>query len=394
MDIINLSKDIKQIKLGSKTITLIGTAHVSKKSALIVEETIRQLKPDNVCIELDENRYENIVNNSNKWEETDLINVIKEKKSTFLLINLILSSYQKRLAAEFDISPGQEMIAGINTAKEVGSEITLADRDLRTTFMRIFRKITFIEKMKILIGGVSGAFEEGTLTNDDIENLKESDFIENALNEMGANFPSIKTYLVSERDEYLSHKIKNARGENIVAVIGAAHMEGVLENIEKDINIKELSSIPKASPIPKIIGFSIPAIIIIMIVYSLFSNFSTGVDQISSWFFYNSVFSGLGALIAGGSILSIITAFAVAPITSLNPLVAAGWFAGIVEIFVRKPKVKDFESLSEDLESIKGLWKNKITKVLLITIFANIGSMLGTFLAGADIFSSFFSLFK
>ena len=387
-----MSETVRNITINGKDITLIGTAHVSKESAIQVENLIREINPDNVCIELDEGRYSSLENNKS-WQDTDIVNVIKEKKTTLLLVNLILSSYQKRIAESFDINSGHEMINAIKVSKEIGCKLTLADRDIKTTFLRIFRKMSLWEKMKLLSGLILSFFEDEELTEEDLENIKEGDFIENALLEISEDFPDLKTYLVDERDQYLSQKIKNAEGERIVAVVGAAHMNGIIKNIEKDIDLSEIDTIPKGGKAGKIIGFGIPILILAMILISFFKSISTGMSQIVSWVLFNGTLSALGVVLALGSIPSIITAFIAAPFTSLNPLLAAGWFAGLVEAHIRKPKVSDFENLSSDLDSFKGLWKNRITKILLVVTFANLGSMIGTFVAGADIFKSFLSIF-
>lgn len=387
-----MSKTIKVLNINNKEITIIGTAHVSRESAKEVEEVIREIKPDSVCIELDEGRYSSI-ENKERWQDTDIVKVIKEKKTTLLLVNLILSSYQKRIAESFDINSGQEMINAISVSKEIGANLVLADRDIKTTFLRIFRKMSLWEKIKLIYGLILSFFDDEELTEEDLENLKEGDFIENALLEISQDFPDLKTYLVDERDIYLSQKIKNAKGEKIVAVVGAAHMNGIIKNIEKDIDLTEIDTIPKASNTGKLIGFLIPAIIIFMVGYSCITSFQTGLNQIYSWILFNGTLSAIGTLLAFGSIPSILTALIMAPITSLNPLLAAGWFAGLVEANIKKPRVSDFEKLSEDLNSISGLWKNRVTKILLVVTFANIGSSIGTIIAGADIFKSFINLF-
>ena len=112
------------------------------------------------------------------------------------------------------------------------------------------------------------------------------------------------------------------------------------------------------------------------------------------WLIVNGGLSALGALIAFAHPLSVITAFIAAPITSLNPLLAAGWFAGIMEAYLRKPKVSDLQNIDEAANSLKGLYQNRFTPVLIVVILANIGSSIGTFIAGLDIFKSFISIFN
>lgn len=384
--------NIRRITLEDKTITLLGTAHVSSSSAEDVKKLADEIKPDNICIELDEERYNSLVNHD-RWADTDITKVIKEKRTTLLLVNIILSSYQARIASSFDVDTGVEMQMGMKISKEMNIPLTLADRNIKTTFLRIFRKMSFFEKIKLLAGLISSFFDDEDLSEEDLEELKTQDFIEGALTEIGTTFPDLKRYLVDERDIYLSQKIRNAKGKNILAVLGAAHLDGVYKNIQKDIDIEELDEIPKGSPIPKVIGVLIPLAIIVMIITTFFKNKNVALAQIFNWILYNSTLSAFGVLLAGGSILSILTAIVAAPITSLNPLLAAGWFAGLVEAWIRKPKVSDFENLSKDLSSMKGLWKNRVTKVLLVVTFANLGSTIGTFVGGLHVFSGFSKIF-
>ncbi|MFA0816125.1 MAG: TraB/GumN family protein [Anaerofustis sp.] len=381
-----MNENVTELNVGTKTIYLLGTAHVSKESADEAYELIREIRPDSVCIELDRERINNI-NNRDQWNDQDIITVIKQKKSAFLLVNVILSSYQKRIAEQFGVQPGQEMINSMAAAKEVGARIIPVDRSIRTTFMRIWRKLKFWDKMKLIFNVTFSFFDDTELTDADLENLKTQDMLESALSELGKSFPSLKTYLVDERDIYLSQKIKQAPGSVIVAVVGAAHTPGIKEYIKQDFDVKEYDIIPPASSALKIVGWAIPILIIGMIVLTfVFDSASAGWDQIRRLILYCGTFSAIGTLLAGGHILSILTAFVAAPFTAINPVLAAGWFAGLTEAAIRKPKVEDFNRLSEDLSSLKGLWKNKLTKVLLVVTLANIGSAIGTWTSGIDIF--------
>lgn len=383
-----MSEHVTILTVGTKTIYLLGTAHVSSESAQEAYELICEVKPDSVCIELDADRL-NSIQNEDKWKNTDVVSVIKQKKSAFLLVNIILSSYQKRLASKFDISAGQEMIRSIEAAQETGAKLKTVDRSLKTTFMRIWRKLNLWEKMKLMFSVMYSFLADEDITEEDLELLKTQDMLQSALSELSATFPSLKKYLVDERDMYLAQSIKEAEGETIVAVVGAAHTPGIKKYIEEEIDLSELDEIPPPSKLGKVVGWSIPVLIVGMMIYTFFFDRSSGLDQLKQWILYNGTLSAVGALLAGGHIFTILTAFAAAPITSLNPLLAAGWFAGLTEAHFRKPKVEDFDNLSRDLTSLKGLWKNKLTRVLLVVIFANIGSVLGTYLGGIEIFKIF-----
>ena len=383
-----MNENIVKLNYKDKEIYLVKTAHVSKNSINDVKECIGEVKSDAICIELDEDRYKKI-SDPEKWSDTDIVKVIKEKKVGFLLVNIILASFQRRMAINMDSNSGGEMLEGIKQAKELNVPLVLADRPIKTTFSRIWNSLGLYEKSKLLVSIIGSIFDDEEISEEDLQALKEADALEAALNEVGKEFPNVKKILVDERDAYLSSKIKNAPGKKIVAIIGAAHAGGIERNLDKDIDINELNVVKKKKGISSIIKWLIPIAIISIIIYTLWSNRDAGLSQIKSWILWNGTLSALGTLLAFGHPLSILTAFVMAPITSLNPLLAAGWFAGIVEAMIRKPKVKDFENLGEDTNTLKGFWKNRVTRILLIVVFANVFSSIGTFISGLDIFTTF-----
>jgi pheromone shutdown-related protein TraB len=385
-------ENITRIEMNGKEYILIGTAHVSKHSAEQVKEVIEAERPDSVCVELDEQRYKTITEGS-KWQEMDIIQVIKEKRASLLLMNLAISSFQNRMAKELGIKAGQEMIQGIESAKEVGAKLVLADRNIQITFSRIWGNLGLKGKAILLSQIITSIFSRDSISEEELEKLKEQDTINAMLNEFTETFPRLKKPLIDERDQYLAQKIKDAPGEKIVAVLGAAHVPGIKEEIKRDHDLKQLRAIPPKSKWPKVIGWSIPVMIMAIIVYTFLANPSAGFAQTVSWILWNGSLSALGAAIAMGHPLTILTAFIAAPITSLNPLLAAGWFAGLTQAYIRRPNVKDFETLSEDVFSMKGFWRNKVSRVLLIVVLANLGSSLGTFIGGADVIRVFIENF-
>ncbi|WP_010531319.1 TraB/GumN family protein [Lentibacillus jeotgali] len=381
-------ENITRIHLDDKEYILIGTAHVSKSSAEQVKEVIEAEQPDAVCIELDEQRY-NSVTEGNKWRDMDIFQVIKEKKATLLLMNLVISSFQKRMAKQFGINAGQEMIQGIESAKETSAELVLADRDIQITFSRIWGNIGFKGKAMLLMQVFGSIFSRETISEEELEKLKSKDMLDSMLEEFTEHFPRLKKPLIDERDQYLSEKIRRAPGNKVVAVLGAAHVPGITKEIKQEHNLERLNARPPKSKLPKIIGWAIPILIIAIIAYTFYTNPSAGWQQTVSWILWNGGLSALGTAIALGHPLTILTAFLAAPISSLNPLIAAGWFAGIAQAFIRRPHVSDFEQLSEDVYSVKGFWHNKATRILLIVVLANIGSSIGTFIGGADVIRVF-----
>ncbi|MEW9108229.1 TraB/GumN family protein [Cytobacillus gottheilii] len=385
-------ENITRLHLDGKEYILIGTAHISKNSAEQVKEVIEQERPDSVCVELDAGRYQSVME-GNKWKEMDIFKVIKEKKATLLLMNLAISSFQNRMAKQFDIKPGQEMIQGIESAKDVDAKLVLADRNIQITFSRIWGGLGLKGKSLLLSQVIASIFSDESITEEELEKMKKQDTINAILDEFTDSFPQLKVPLIDERDQYLAEKIRNAPGEKIVAVLGAAHVPGITKEIHKKHDLKKLTALPPKSKAPKIIGWSIPILILAIIAYTFIANPDAGLQQTLSWVLWNGGLSALGAALALGHPLTILTAFIAAPITSLNPLLAAGWFAGIAQAFLVKPNVSDFEKLTEDVFTFKGFWRNKVTRILLIVVLANLGSSLGTFIGGADVIRLFFQNF-
>lgn len=383
-----MDETVRKVEYMGKELILIPTAHVSTESVALVKETIERERPDAVCIELDEARFENI-KNADRWKNTDVFQVIRKKKVGLLIANLILSAYQKNIAKKLNTKPGQEMIQGMESAEEVGAKLVLADRNIQTTFLRIWRSLNFREKAKLLF--TFGTMDdEEEVSEEDLQTMMERENLESIIESMGEEFPPVAEILLHERDQYLANKIKNAPGKKVIAVLGAAHVPGVEKEIFKDQDMERISTIPEPSKTGKVLPWLIPALILGVIFYGFFNNFQTGVTQLKTWVLWNSGFAALFTLLATGHPLSILTAFLVAPITSLNPFLACGWFAGLVEAWVRKPTVEDLDNISEDIFHIKGILKNRFLKALLIVIFANIGSTLGTVIAGTSIIKHIF----
>ena len=387
-----MNENIVKLEYQEKEIYLVRTAHVSRNSVEDVKKCIEEVEPDAICVELDQDRY-NKLKEPEKWRDTDIVKVIKDKQVGFLLVNVILSSFQKRIAKSMDSSSGAEMKAAMQMAEEKKIPLVMADRSIKTTFSRIWNELSGGEKMKLLTGLIESIFENEEISEEDINKLKETDALETALLEIGKAFPTVKRVLVDERDQYLSHKIKTAPGKKIVAVIGAAHAKGIERNLDQEIDIVALDTVNKRKSLLSYLKYLIPVFFLGLILYTIYQNKDLGLSQIRSWFLWHGSLSAIGVMLAMGHPLSVLTAFLLAPLTSLNPLLASGWFAGIMEASIRKPKVKDFEDIAEDTATLKGFWKNRVTRTLLVVIFANLFSSLGTFISGIDIIRKFIESF-
>ncbi|TET92378.1 MAG: TraB/GumN family protein [Desulfobacteraceae bacterium] len=373
--------NIHRLTFEDREITLIGTAHVSRESADLVVKVIEEEKPDTVCVELCESRYK-AIKQKNRWQNTDLIKVIKEKKSFLLLSNLLLTSFQKKIGQKLGVKPGEEMIRAMETADSVGAHIHLADRDIRITLSRTWRLMGLWTKMKLLAQLVTSMGEVDSIKEEDIEKMKDKDVLETLLSEIGKTLPELRRILIDERDKYLTEKIRSAPGKKIVAVVGAGHVPGIKREWNEAIDLNALDELPPKGKLFSFLKWGIPALVVGLIVLGFFyAGASAGTHMIKWWVLANAVFAGLGAAIALAHPLTILSAIVASPITSLNPMIAAGWVAGLVETFIGKPKVKDFENLPADILSLKGFWKNKITRILLIVVFTNLGSSLGAFVA-------------
>ncbi len=369
------------LTMEDKEIILIGTAHVSRESADLVKSVIEEEKPDTVAVELCASRYQ-AMTEENRWKETDLIKVIKEKKAFLLLSNLMLASFQKKIGKKLGIKPGEEMLHAIRAANDIKATIHLADRDIRTTLSRTWRLMGLWTKVKLLMQLITSMGDMDDIEKEDIEKLKEQDVLETLLSELGKTLPELQRVLIDERDQYLAYKIRTAPGKKIVAVVGAGHVPGIKKYWDKPVDIKALEIIPPKGKWMGFLKWGIPSLVIALIIFGFYmAGANAGTDMIKWWVLANAVLAGLGAAAALAHPLTIATAFIASPVTSLNPMIAAGWVAGLVQVFLVKPKVKDFERLPEDIVSVKGFWKNKITRILLIVVLTNLGSSLGAFVA-------------
>jgi len=381
MTIIDNSKTVHHLQIDDKQVILLGTAHVSKESAQQVRQVIQEENPDTVCVELCQSRYQSI-RQKERWQETDIVKIIKEKKSFLLLSNLLLASFQKRIAKKLDIKPGQEMITAIETAEEMDAEIHLADRDIRTTLSRTWRAMGLWSKIKLLFQLMLSLGEVEEISEDDIEKMKNEDVLTTLLAEVGKSLPVLKKILIDERDQYLAEKIRTAPGGKIVAVVGAGHVPGIKKYWNTDIDIRALEQLPPKSHTAGVLKWLIPGAIMAMFIAGFFyGGAQAGKDMIIWWIAANASLAGIGAIIALAHPVTIVTSMLAAPLTSLNPMIAAGWVSGLVEAFSRRPKVKDLEKLPEDILSVRGFWRNKVTRILLVVVFTNLGSSIGTFVA-------------
>ena len=378
-----------QVKV-SDNIILIGTAHISKDSVEEVKDAIEKYKPDIVAVELCQRRFDAITK-KDQWEKTPVTKLLKSNNAYLMLAQTFLSSIQRRLGKEYGVEPGSEMIAAIDEAKKHNLDVALVDRDISITLKRAWRKMGFREKFRLtweFLKALMG-YDEEELEELDLQKLMDQDVISTLMEEFGEIAPSVSTVLIHERDEYIAKKIQDeSKKGKVVAVVGAGHLKGIQKKLGKKelkTNLKELEVVPeKRIKFTKVVAYLIPVLFVALIVYLIFTRGPSAWDQIKNvliwWIIINGSLSALGAAIARGHPLSIITAFFAAPLTSLNPAIAAGWVAGYVEAKLRTPVVKDFKEISK-IESFKDFWNNRVIRLLMVVALANLGSMIGTIIA-------------
>ena len=395
-----MSQTQKVLELNGRKITLIGTAHVSKESIEEVTQTIKTLSPDCVAIELDEKRADSI-QNAERYSQLDIIKVLKRHEGFLLLANLILSSFQRRMGLNVGVKPGDEMLAAINTANQMNISSVMVDRPIQITLKRAWAKNSFWGKCKLFALLISSAFSKEEVDPAEIENLKNSSEMDSMMEELAKEMPVIKKVLIDERDEYLASKIWDAKGENIVAVLGAGHLPGVEKHLhklatgKKTSDVDEISAIPPKSVLSKIAAWIIPALIIGLIGAGfVYGGRKAGAQLLTTWFLWNAIPAALLSIIALAHPITILVAFVAAPFTSLCPFIGIGFCTAIVQALVCKPKVSDMESLQDDVGSIKTFYKNRILRVLLVFILSTLGSALGTFAGGSNVIAKLLSIFK
>lgn len=390
-----MSQNQKVLELNGRKITLIGTAHVSAESIEEVKAAIKEIQPDCVAVELDDRRADSI-ENENKYSQLDIVKVIKEQKVFLVLANLMLSSFQRRMGDNVGVKPGDEMLAAMKVAEEMNIATSLVDRPIQTTLRRAWAKNSFFGKMSLIATLFGSAFSKEEISTEQIEALKQKNEMDSMMNELSEAMPVIKEVLIDERDKYLASKIWDSKGANVVAVLGAGHLNGVTAHLEKlaagseSSDVTEISEVPDKKIAGKLIGWLIPLIILGFIAAGfVYGGSKAGTAMLSSWILWNGVPSAVLSILALAHPVTILVSFVAAPFTSLCPFIGVGFVSGIVQAIVCKPKVHDIETLQQDVQSIKGFYRNRILRVLLVFILSSIGSSLGTFIGGADVIRTF-----
>ncbi|GIK54871.1 MAG: TraB/GumN family protein [Chloroflexi bacterium] len=375
-----------------RTFIIVGTAHISQESTDLVRQVIEREQPDVVCVELDEQRYQTLAN-QRKWESLDLRQVIRQKQMMTLIINLMLSSYQKRLGQKLGVAPGTELLEATKVAQEMGIPVELVDRDVRITLRRAWNGMSFWEKSKLLSAGLTGMMEGQEISEEQLAELRQTDVLTELMQELGRFMPKLKTVLIDERDTYITQKILAVEGQKVVAVVGAGHMQGIRQSLAANQrqDLAPLETIPPPSKTGTIIGWGLPLLMVLMLGYIGVTQGAAAFGQnLAYWILAGMILSAVGAIAAYGHPVTVLVAFFTAPYATLNPLIGVGYIAALAQVYVRPPTVKQLQTVGDDVTQPKLWWQNRLLRVMLVFIFTTIGNLIGNFLGASEIIRNLF----
>ena len=371
----------------SPTLRLSGTAHVATASVEAVREQIESYQPKIVGVELCQTRHDALVE-GRRLDKEGLRRVIKEGKAPMVLIQAMLSAEQRRLGLNEGQEPGAELLAAVETAKTAGLEVALVDRDIQVTMRRAWRKMKWRERFRLLFS-LFGDDEELEEDFDLDELLSDSDLLSTMMEDLKEFSPGAGEALIDERDRFIAEKIMQSKTEEkMLVVVGAGHLKGIERALTPYTPLpaeefEAISTVPKKGIVGKVLPFAIPLIVMGLVGFALFNNDEIDVvKMLTVWTLFNAAFAALGCILARGHPLAILTAALASPITSLNPALAAGWFAGYVQLRISEPTTEDLQLFLKGT-SIGGFWSNRAGRVLLVTALTNLGSMLGAWFAAA-----------
>ncbi|MEO6102296.1 MAG: TraB/GumN family protein [Pseudoxanthomonas sp.] len=377
--------------------TLLGTAHVSRASVDAVVAAIGDGNYDAVAVELDAQRLQ-ALNDPDALAKLDLVKVIREGKVALFAANLGLAAYQRRLAEQLGIEPGAELKAAANAAKDRNLELHLIDRDVGLTFKRISAKLGFIGRIKLGSGLVTSLFVDDEVGEEEIENLKQGDMLESSFGEFAKQSPALFATLIDERDQYMAARLRQiqppeARDQpyEVLAVVGAGHLQGLArylreEQREPSLLCEELNQVQNTKRLP---WFTIVLTTLVLggIGWGFWhGGYALGADLLKQWVLFTAGLAAVGCALAGGHPLSIIAGAIAAPLKPFRPGIPSGMFSALVEVRIRKPAYQDFMALRDDAQTLRGWYRNRVSRVVLNFILTNLGTGIGVWIAGARIF--------
>jgi len=372
--------------------TLLGTAHVSQASVEAVERAIESGRFDAVAVELDAQRLQALTN-PDALAKLDLVEVIRKGRVALFAANLALAAYQRRLAEQLEIEPGAELKRAVVMANERNLPVHLIDREVGLTFKRASQRLGFFGKIKLVMGLGAGLFASEEVGEDEIEKLKQGDMLEASFGEFASESPALYDTIIGERDRYMATRLREVHDpaqREVLAVVGAGHLAGLARYLETDTDApgplrESLEDVPKKRNIPWI-TLAILGIVLTGIGVGFYrGGLGVGSELLAVWAMYTGGLAGLGCLLAGSHPLSILTAIVVAPFKPFRLSIPTGAFSALVEARLRKPAYEDFLKLRDDAQSVRGWYRNRVTRVVLTFMLTNLGSMLGLWLTGFQV---------
>jgi pheromone shutdown-related protein TraB len=370
--------------------TLLGTAHVSRASVLAVEALVAEREFDAVAVELCEGRF-HAMRDPDALAKLDLFRVIREGKVGLVAANLALSSYQRRLAEQLGVEPGAEMRAAMVAAEARSTPVWRIDRDVGTTLRRAHAAVGFWQKLTLSSGLIASLFVDEKVDEAEIEKLKQGDLLESSFHEFAQRSEPLFQALIAERDSYMAAALREhantSRPRSVLAVVGAGHLAGLAEKLERDLaepagQRAELDRLPPPGRWGTWIGVLVTLFVLGGFVYGFSQGADVGADLVVRWVLATGVLGALGCLAAGGHPLSILGAFVASPLTPLHPAMSSGMVSALIEAWVRRPTVADFARLRDDVGSLAGWWRNRVARVLLNFFLTSFGTAIGVWLAG------------
>jgi len=385
---------VKVVERDGVRYTLLGTAHVSQASVDAVEKAIGSGRFDAVAVELDPQRLQALTN-PDALAKLDLIEVIRKGRVALFAANLALAAYQRRLAEQLGIEPGAELKRAVGLANERNLPVHLIDREVGLTFKRASQRLGFFGKIKLVMGLGAGLFASEDVGADEIEKLKQGDMLESSFGEFASESPELYETIIGERDRYMATRLRESHDPHqreVLAVVGAGHLAGLARYLEGDTEAPgplraSLEAVPPKRNIPWI-TLGILAVVLTGIGVGFYrGGLGMGTELLAVWAMYTGGLAGLGCLLAGSHPLSILTAIVVAPFKPFRLSIPTGAFAALVETRLRKPAYEDFLKLRDDAQTLKGWYRNRVTRVVLTFMLTNLGSMLGLWLTGFQVWN-------
>lgn len=378
--------DVEIVTVGERRFIVLGTAHVSQESVDQVQRAVEHFRPESVAVEIDKQRYASIVQHE-QWSQLDIFKVIRNKQTFLLIANLVLAGFQKRMGGGTGVAPGAEMVAAVRAAEAAGVPVVLADRPIQLTLRRAWASTNWWGRNKLLASLIAGAFSNEQISEDDLRKMRGRGELESMMTELAEFLPDVKRVLIDERDVYLAEKSLAAPGDTVLMVVGAGHVHGIVEHLRASSGTEpqstdELEVIPPPSLVRKALPFVLPLVVIGLITRGFIrGGLDEGVENIVQWVLVNGILSSLGTVIALGHPLTIIVSFLAAPLTSLNPTIGVGFVTGLLESVLRRPRTLDFEQLRSDIGSLRGIYRNRLTRILLVFSLSTVGSIAATLIA-------------